>query len=300
MKSGYVALIGRPNCGKSTLLNRLIGQKVAIVSDKPQTTRNRILGILTTDEAQIIFVDTPGIHRPEFRLNEWMMDTVYQALRDVDLVVHLVDSSAPFGHGEQFVLDLVRESEKPAILALNKVDLINKGKLLPMMEEYGKQLEYQELVPLSASTGENVFLLLDRIVAHLHQGEPIYPAEYFTDQMERFLVAEIIREKVLHHTRQELPYSTAVLIDDFDESRREKGFVRIIASIIVEKPGQKKIVIGRGGRMIKQIGMEARREIERLLQVDKIYLDLQVRVVEDWRNREPLLGQLGVGNPVKS
>lgn len=294
MRSGFIALIGRPNVGKSTLLNRLVGQKVAIVSDKPQTTRHRILGIRTTPGVQMIFVDTPGIHRPEFRLNARMMDTVYDALREVDLIVHMVDASESYGKGEKFVLELVAKSEKPALLLLNKVDLVNKGKLLPIIEFYNQEGRYQEIIPISAIEGDNVDTLLQKLEGLLPEGEALYPHDAITDQTERFIVGEIIREKVLQKTRQELPYSTAVVVEEFDEERREEGFVRIVASILVEKPGQKKIVIGRGGKMIKQIGIEARKDIEEFLQVEKIYLDLNVKVVPDWRNREPFLDDLGV------
>lgn len=294
MKSGFIALVGRPNVGKSTLLNRLVGQKVAIVSDKPQTTRHRILGIRTTPDAQMIFVDTPGIHRPEFRLNARMMDTVYDALREVDLIVHLVDASESYGKGEQFVLELVAKSGKPALLLLNKVDLVNKGKLLPIIEFYSQEGNYHEIIPISAIKGDNVDTLLEKLEELLPEGEALYPPDAITDQTERFIVGEIIREKVLEKTRQELPYSTAVVVEEFNEERRDEGFVRIVASVLVEKSGQKKIVIGRGGKMIKQIGIEARKDIERFLQVEKIYLDLNVKVVPDWRNREPFLDDLGV------
>lgn len=294
MKSGFVALVGRPNAGKSTLLNRLIGQKVSIVSDKPQTTRHRILGILTDDEAQMIFVDTPGIHRPEYRLNERMMDAVYEALRDVDLVVHLVDASQPIGGGENFAREMVARSGKPVLLALNKADLINKGKLLPLIETAAAHGCYDTVVPISAKTGDNVEALLAEIRSRLPAGEALYDETMWTDQQERGLVSETIREKVLRNTRQELPYSTAVQIEVFDEERREEGFVRILASIIVEKPGQKKIVIGRGGRMIKKIGTEARLGIQRLLDVEKVYLELNVKVVAGWRNRESSILEYGV------
>ncbi len=291
-KAGFVALVGRPNAGKSTLLNLLIGQKVAAVSDKPQTTRNRILGIRNLGDAQFIFVDTPGIHRPGYRMNERMMETVYEALKDVDVVVHLVDASERFGKGEQYVLDLLKQAQKPAILALNKVDLVNKGKLLPMIQFFSEQKDYSSIVPMSALTGENVEDLLDEIGRSLPAGAFLYPPEYVTDQQERFIVSEIIREKVLSHTREELPYATAVRIDEFDESQRADGLVRIFASIIVDKDSQKKIVIGRAGQMIKQIGVEARQEIESFLEIRRLYLDLNVKVVPGWRNLDQLLDEM--------
>ena len=257
-KSGLVALIGRPNVGKSTLLNQLVGQKVAIVSNKPQTTRNRIIGVQTTEECQMIFLDTPGIHRPGHLLNKRMMEEVYDSLRGVDLLVQVVDVSERYGRGEKFVLNLVQKTQKPTILALNKIDLISKGKILPVLEFYNQQFEYREMIPLSAHQGDNFELLQEKIAENLPEGgEWLYPSEYITDQPERFMVSEIIREKVLHHTRQELPYSTAVLVEVFDESKRQKGFMSITASIIVDKGSHKKIVIGRAGQMVKTIGTEA-------------------------------------------
>lgn len=293
-KTGLVALIGRPNVGKSTLLNRFIGQKISIVSDKPQTTRNRILGVLTRGDSQAVFVDTPGIHRPTYRMNKRMMETVYDALKDVDLMVQMVDASVAYGKGEKYVLDLVQSTAKPTILALTKVDLISKGKLLPMIEFYNGQYEYLAIVPISAVTGDNVDVLLDEITRNLHEGEFLYPSEYITDQQERGMVAEIIREKVLVHTRGELPYSTAVQVELFDESERDEGLARIMASIIVDKQNHKKIVIGHAGQMVKTIGTEARKDIEEFLAVRKVFLGLNVKVMEDWRDREEVLDEIGV------
>ncbi len=294
-KSGLVALMGRPNVGKSTLLNQLVGQKVAIVSNKPQTTRNRILGVQTTEECQIIFLDTPGIHRPGHLLNKRMMEEVYDSLRGVDLLVQMVDVSERYGKGEKYVLNLVQKSQKPTILVLNKIDLISKGKILPVLEFYNQQFEYREMIPISALKGDNFELLQEKIVENLPEGgEWLYPSEYITDQPERFLVSEIIREKVLHNTRQELPYSTAVLVEVFDESRREKGFMSITATIVVDKGSQKKIVIGRAGQMVKTIGTEARIDLQGFLDVSKLYLELNVKVIEGWRDRGYLLDELGV------
>ena len=295
MKFGLAAIIGRPNVGKSTLINGLIGTKISIVSDKPQTTRARTLGVLNRPDAQIVFVDTPGIHRPGYRMNERMMAEVEEAMREVDLLLHMVDASERLGKGEQYVLEMVRFAKARKFLLLNKVDKINKAKVLPVIETFSREGLYDEIFPLSALTGENVDLLLEAMVRIMPEGQPMYPPEYLTNQNERFLVAEIIREKVLHHTRQELPYTTAVLLEEFDESRRTEGFVRITASILVEKDGQKKIVIGRGGQLVKQIGVEARKEIEDLLEVRQIFLGLNVKVEPGWRNRDPLLDALGVG-----
>ena len=242
----------------------------------------------------MVFVDTPGIHRPGFRLNQRMMDAVYDAVRDVDLLIHMVDASESFGKGEKFVLDMVRSSGKPCLLLLNKIDLVNKGKLLPAIEFYSGEEVYREIIPGSALKGDNLDALVSCIARYLPDGEPLYPSEYLTDQHERWLVGEIIREKVLLHTREELPYSIAVLVEEFAEDEREKGFVRISASVIVERDGQKKIVVGRAGQMIKRIGSAARPEIESFLSVRRIYLDLKVKVVPGWRNQEGVLDDLGV------
>jgi GTP-binding protein Era len=223
-----------------------------------------------------------------------MMEAVYEAIRGVDLLVQMVDASERFGRGENFVLELVNATKKPSILLLNKVDIISKGKLLPQIDFYSSKGSYKEIIPASALTGENLDVLLAKITGFLPEGEPLYPAEYLTDEQERWMVGEIIREKVLNHTREELPYSIAVLVQEFDESQREEGFVRISATIIVDKQGQRKIVLGRGGQMIKQIGTESRGEIQAFLQVRKSYLDLQVRWIPGWRNRERLLDQLNV------
>jgi len=293
-KCGFTALIGRPNAGKSTLLNLMTGQKVAAVSDKPQTTRVRIIGIHNQPDAQIVFVDTPGIHKPGYRMNERMMETVYEALKDVDAIVHVVDASQKTGKGELYALDLVKQSGKPSVLALNKIDLINKGKLLPLMASYSAQHSYSSIVPISAVTGENTDILTGEIIKLLPDGEFLYPSEYVTDQTERFLVAEIVREKALDHTREELPYATGVRIDEFDESKRAEGFVRITASLIVEKESQKKIIIGRAGQMVKDIGTEARQDIEAFLEVRCVYLDLNVAVVPGWRNVDYVLEEMGL------
>ncbi|MEE8586643.1 MAG: GTPase Era [Acidobacteriota bacterium] len=293
-KCGFVALIGRPNSGKSTLLNRLMGQKVSIVSDKPQTTRKRILGVLTSDETQLIFVDTPGIHKPGHQLNRRMMAAVYEAVREVDLLLHMVDASESYGKGEEFAMRLVKQSGKPSLLLLNKVDSINKGKVLPQIEAWSERSSYLEIIPLSALKGDNVDVLMKKIAENLPQGEFHYPEDYWTDQQEREMAAEIVREKVLARTRKELPYTSAVSIDSFDSSRREEGFIHISATIVVERLGQKKIVIGKGARMIKAIGTEARKELQRLLNVPRLYLELNVKVVPGWRDRQHLLTQLGV------
>jgi GTP-binding protein Era len=290
-----VSIIGRPNVGKSTLLNRLVGQKVSIVSNKPQTTRHRILGVHTDARGQVAFVDTPGIHKPGYELNRRMMAIIYQALQDVDLLLLMIDASAKFGRGEQFVLDLVKEAKRKTILLINKVDKVKKSAVLPIIDRYRKEYDFLDYLPVSALTGGNTDMVLNAIFEHLLEGEPLFPPDYLTDKSERFLVAELIREKVLAFTREELPYTTAVIIDRFDEGEREtkKHLVRIAASILVEKKSQRAIVVGHAGQMLKTIGSAARKEIERLLDA-KVFLELYVKVEEKWRNDVAILDKLEI------
>jgi GTPase len=290
MKSGFVSLVGRPNAGKSTLLNRLVGTKIAIVSDKPQTTRNRILGVKNSEQGQVIFVDTPGVHRPLHRLNVRMVDTAMEAMRGVDLVVLVVDVSEKTGGGDKFMAGVVRKLPGPVALVLNKVDLVARPKLLPVIEAWSREHTFADIIPLSAGTGENVDRLEHAIWEHLPDGEPLYPSDYLTDQPERFFVSELVREQVLQHTHAELPYSTAVVVDKFDEPD-EKGLMRLYCSIIVERESQKAIVVGRAGDMIKRIGTGARHELERFFDA-RVFLDLHVKVKSEWRNDERLLDDL--------
>jgi GTPase len=290
VKSGVVSLVGRPNAGKSTLLNRLVGTKLAIVSDKPQTTRNRIVGVRNYEGGQVVFVDTPGIHKPLHRLNVRMVDAAMESMRDVDLVVLVVDASERTGGGDRFMANVVRQLQGPVVLVLNKVDLLSRPKLLPLIDAWSREHPFAEIVPLSATTGENVDRLEAAILQHLPEGEPLYPPEYLTDQPERFFVAELVREQVLRHTRAELPFSTAVVVDRFEEPD-EKGILRLYCSILVERASQKAIVVGRAGGMIKQIGTAARAEIERFFDA-RVYLDLHVKVKAEWREDERLLDDL--------
>ena len=294
MKAGFVALVGRPNAGKSTLLNRLVGQKIAIVSDKPQTTRHRILGVRTSPDAQMAFVDTPGIHKPVHRMNSRMVQTATDALRETDVTVLVVDASVRPGAGDRFVLNLLRTARRPVILALNKVDLVRKPALLPLMEQLSREMPFAAIVPISAATGDGVAALESEITAALPAGEPLYPEEYLTDQTERTLAAELVREKVLAQTHDELPYTTAVVIDQFEEPQAPGALTRIFASILVDHDSQKPIVIGKGGERIKRIGTDARQDLEVLLG-GPVYLDLHVKVRADWRDDERLLDELGVG-----
>ncbi len=274
-RAGHVALIGRPNAGKSTLLNRLVGEKIAAVSNKPQTTRFKILGIVTRPEGQIVLVDTPGVHKPGYELNRRMMAAVHDALLSVDLVCLIRDASAPTGNGDRFVLDLVKQSEKAALLLLNKTDRIkDKSKLLSLIEWYSSEHEWQAVVPISALKGDQVEQLLAEMVKHLPEGEPLFSEDDLTDQPVRVLAAEIVREKILEQTGEEIP-------------------VRIYCTIFVERPSQKKIIIGHGAARLKHIGMRARHDIEKMLG-HRCHLELFVKVEDDWRDREHLLDDLGI------
>jgi GTPase len=291
-RSGYAALVGRPNAGKSTLLNKLVGEKIAAVSNKPQTTRHKIQGIVTLPEGQIVFVDTPGVHKPGFLLNRRMMAAVHDAILSVDVVVLMRDASVSTGNGDRFVLDLVKQSEKPAVLVLNKIDkLKDKNSLLPLIEFYSSEYEFAEIVPVSALKGDAVDNLLRQIVKHLPPGEPIFDEDEMTDQSARTIVAELVREKILESTGEEIPYVTAVVTEMFDESNPD--LPKIYCAIYVERPSQKKIIIGHGGARIRDVGTRARHDIEKLLG-KQVFLKLFVKVVEDWRNREQKLDEIGI------
>lgn len=298
-KSGTVALVGRPNAGKSTLMNRLLEEKLAIVSDKPQTTRHRIVGILSGERGQMVFYDTPGIHRPLHRLNRQMVRYALDAMNDADVSCLLVDASEKFGKGDAYVLDLAGKAKEPRVLVLNKADRMKKPALLPRIEQYARTGLFQEIVPISAQTGENCDRLLDVLWNLLPEGEPLFDPELLTIHPERFLVSERIREKVLELTTDELPFSTAVVLERWEEAP-ENGLLKIYASILVDRPGQKAIVVGKQGSMIKAIGTAARLDLEEYLG-RRIYLELNVRLEPDWREDQALLAQidrdvdLGVG-----
>jgi GTP-binding protein Era len=292
---GTVAFVGRPNAGKSTLLNRVLGQKVSIVSSKPQTTRNRIVGILNDARGQIAILDTPGVHKPLHKLNVRMMDHVRSALTEADVIALIVDATGPFGRGDQYVIELLRQEkdqnpDAKRFVILNKIDLLRKQKLLPLIQQYHGFGIFDEIVPISASKGEAVDELVSLLFANLPAGEPRYPTEDYTTQPERFFAAELVREKVLQHTADELPYTTAVHVERFEEDP-ETNFISIWATIFVERDSQKPIVIGRQGSMIKRIGTEARQELENVLGT-KVFLDLHVSVHERWREDERFLGDL--------
>jgi GTP-binding protein Era len=295
-KTGYVALVGRPNTGKSTLLNALLGQKIAIVSDKPQTTRISILGIKTTEKGQIIFIDNPGIHKPLHALNKRMMNFVYSALETSDLVCLLIDAAQKFGHGDEYVLETLKRVNTPVFLLINKVDIVRKDTVLPIIDKYKDLYPFKEIIPVSALKGINVDVLEKLVYDALPVADKLYSDEEISDQSERFLLAEIIREKILNHVKEELPFVTAVYIEGIENKEqadwKKPGVTRplthIRASIYVEKDNHRAIIIGRQGRLIKQIGIEARREIEDILE-HKVYLDLHIKVRERWRDSEDVL-----------
>ena len=290
-KSGFVGLVGRPNAGKSTLLNQLVGEKVAIVSPKPQTTRNQIRGVLTREDGQIVFVDTPGIHKPGYALNRRMMQLVAEALQTVDLVLLLVDATSRPGAGDRFALDLVAASGKPVFLVLNKVDRIsNKSSLLPIIESRAAGHEFAEVVPLSARTGTNVGRLVDAVLGYLPEGPRYFPDDEYTDQPMRVLAAELVREQLLLTTGEELPYVTAVVVERWEETDE---LAKIYCLVFVERSTQKAIVIGRGGQRLKEIGTAAREQLEEILG-KKVFLQIHVVVREHWRNNERLLDELGI------
>ena len=292
MRSGFATLVGRPNVGKSTLLNRILGIKVSIVSDKPQTTRTRIVGVKNYDAGQVVFVDTPGVHRPTHRMNVRMVGVALDAMREVDLLALVVDVSVKPGTGDRYLLKLLQDVKTPVILALNKVDLVSKPKLLPLIEQYSRAHPFVEIVPVSAADGTNVDVLEKLVVQHLPEGEPLYPADYVTDQPERFFIGEIIREQVLQMTHDELPFSTAVIIDRLEPAGEDK-IIKLYCTILVDRESQKPIVVGRAGTMIKAIGTAARAELQRYLDA-RVYLDLHVKVKSDWRDDERLLDEIGL------
>jgi GTP-binding protein Era len=290
MKSGTVSFLGRPNAGKSTLLNRIVGHKLAIVSDKPQTTRTRVIGVKNYDAGQVVFLDTPGVHKPTHRLNRRMVRVAVDASREVDVAVLVVDASVKPGPGDAFLLEIVRGLTNPVVLALNKVDLIAKPRLLPLIDRYRQAHPFAEIVPISALDGTNVEPLEQALLAHLPEGEPRYPPEYLTDQTDRAFVAEIVREQVLHVMRDELPFATAVLVDRFDDSA---DVLKVYCTVLVDRESQKPIVVGKGGTMIKAIGIAAREELEATFE-RKVHLELHVKVRAEWRDNERLLDELGV------
>ncbi|AZK46843.1 GTPase Era [Paenibacillus lentus] len=289
-KSGFVAIVGRPNVGKSTLMNHVIGQKIAIMSDKPQTTRNKIHGVYTTDDMQIVFLDTPGIHKRQSKLGDYMNTTALNTLGEVEAVLFLVDASEGLGGGDRFIIERLKDIKTPVILVMNKIDRIEPEQLLPMIEQYRDLYDFAEIVPISAMLGNNVTTLLEQIGKYLPEGPQYYPEDQITDHPEQFVCAELIREKILHLTREEVPHSIAVTIEDMRVE--DNGIVHISAVIFVERDSQKGIIIGKQGGLLKEVGKQARQDIQNLLG-SKIFLELWVKVKKDWRNQERILKDLG-------
>ncbi len=288
--SGFVAILGRPNVGKSTFLNRVVGQKIAIMSDKAQTTRNKIQGIYTEDDAQIVFIDTPGIHKPHSRLGDFMVESALSTLNEVDAVLFMVNATQKRGRGDDFIIERLKNVKKPIYLVINKIDQIHPDKLLQIMDDYRNTLDYAEVFPISALEGNNCPELIESLVNTLPEGPQYYPADQITDHPERFIAGELIREKVLELTREEVPHSVAVVVDRIYREDAEKVLVQ--ATIVVERNSQKGIIIGKGGKMLKQIGVKARKDIELMLG-DKVYLELWVKVQPNWKDRQVDLQALG-------
>jgi GTPase len=289
-KSGFVSIIGRPNVGKSTFLNRVIGQKIAIMSDKPQTTRNKIQGVYTENDSQIVFIDTPGIHKPKHKLGDFMMKVAQNTLKEVDLILFMVNVEEGFGRGDEFIIEKLKTTKTPVFLILNKIDKVHPEALLKIIDKYRTLHPFVEIVPISALEGNNVDNLLTVIKKYLPEGPQYYPADQVTDHPERFIIEELVREKVLHLTREEVPHSIAVAIDSIQ--RREGNAVYVAATIIVERDSQKGIVIGKQGKVLKEVGKRARKDIEMLLG-SKVFLELWVKVQKDWRNKMSNLRDLG-------
>ncbi|WP_188206188.1 GTPase Era [Alkalibacillus aidingensis] len=281
--SGFIAIIGRPNVGKSTFMNRVIGQKVAIMSDKPQTTRNKIQGVLTSEQAQFVFIDTPGIHKPKHRLGDFMVKSAINTLNEVDVIMFMVNADEGYGKGDQYILERLSQVSKPVVLVVNKIDQVHPDQLLPLIDTYREKFDFKEVVPISALNGNNVDQLLNVLQDELPEGPQYYPEDQITDHPERFIISELVREKVLHHTHEEIPHSIAVVIDSI-KPRDGKDMIDVQATIVVERKSQKGIIIGKQGKMLKQIGSEARKDIETLLG-SGVFLELWVKVQKDWRNR---------------
>ncbi|MDI6801330.1 MAG: GTPase Era [Thermodesulfovibrionales bacterium] len=292
-KSGYVSLTGRPNVGKSTLLNTILGEKVAIVTPKPQTTRNRIIGVKTMPEAQIIFIDTPGIHKPKHKLGEIIVKEASETAREADLILFMVEPEMPCS-GDKFIIEMLKNLDKPVFLLINKTDFVKKPQILPVIDAYNRLYPFKEIIPISALKSDGIDILLKTIMKYLSEGPKYYPDDITTDQLERFMVSEIIREKIMHQTKEEIPHSIAVEIIEWSERPAEQGTgaIFIHANIFVEREGQKGIIIGKNGSRLKTIGTDARLEIEKLLGA-KIFLELWVKIKKDWRSNERILKELG-------
>lgn len=289
-KSGFISIIGRPNVGKSTLLNRMVGQKIAIMSDTPQTTRNKIQGVVTTDQAQMIFIDTPGIHKPKHRLNDFMLQSAYSTFNEVDIVLFMVNAEEERGAGDNFIIERLKNIRTPKFLVINKIDKVKPEELLKIITDYTTVQEFDEVIPISAINGNNIDAMLETIQKYLPEGPQYYPADQVTDHPEYFIVSEFIREKVLQLTRDEIPHSVAVVVESMQ--RNENNKIHVHATIVVDRASQKGMIIGKGGKMLKEIGTRARRDIEMMLG-DKIFLELWVKVQRDWRDKQTYLQEYG-------
>ncbi|MDM5221948.1 GTPase Era [Peribacillus sp. NJ11] len=290
-KSGFISIIGRPNVGKSTFLNRVIGQKIAIMSDKPQTTRNKVQGVLTQNDSQMIFIDTPGIHKPKHKLGDFMMKVATNTLKEVDLILFMINATEGYGRGDEFIIEKLQSVKTPVFLVVNKIDAMHPDDLLPIIEKYQQLYPFAAVVPISALEGNNVETLLEQIKEHLPEGPQFYPAGQVTDHPERFIISELVREKVLHLTREEIPHSVAVVIDSI-KKMDNSDTINVMATIVVERDSQKGIVIGKQGKMLKEVGSRARVDIENLLG-SKVFLELWVKVQKDWRNKASQLRDYG-------
>jgi len=291
-KSGFVSIVGRPNVGKSTFLNRVIGQKIAIMSDKPQTTRNKVQGVLTQEHSQTIFIDTPGIHKPKHKLGEFMLKVSRNALKEVDIIMFMVNAEQKIGKGDEFIIEMLEGNQTPVFLVINKIDQVHPDELASIIDSYKDKFNFAEIIPISALQGNNVDALLSTIEKYLPEGPQYYPADQITDHPERFIISELIREKVLHSTREEIPHSIAVVIDKIKRDEENENMIRVQATIMVERDSQKGIVIGKKGALLKQVGTEARKDIEMLLG-SKVFLELWVKVQKDWRNKQTHLRDFG-------
>lgn len=289
-KSGFVAIVGRPNVGKSTFMNYVLGQKIAIMSDKAQTTRNKIQGVYTNQDCQIVFLDTPGIHKPKHELGNFMVESAYSALKEVDAVLFMVNAAEKRGPGDDFIIEKLKKIKTPVFLVLNKIDLISPDELLDQVESYQETIPFAGIIPISVLQGNNVQELMTTLTNHLPEGPQYYPSDQITDHPEYFVVSELIREKILHLTKEEIPHSVAVTVDKMQKDEFDK--VHVYANIIVERPTQKGIIIGKGGKLLKEIGVRARKDIEQLLG-NKVYLELWVKVEKDWRKKKSHLQDFG-------
>lgn len=289
-KSGFVSIVGRPNVGKSTLMNQIIGEKITITSDKAQTTRNRIQGIHTTDTEQIVFIDTPGIHKPKHQLGQFMVDTALSTLNEVDIVLFMINVSEKKGPGDKFIMERLKNIHTPVFLVLNQIDKIHPNELLPIIEDYQSEMDFSEIIPISAANGNNVDRLLEVITNYLEEGPQFYPSDQVSDHPEYFIVSELVREKILELTHEEIPHSVAVITESMERDGEDLIDVNVV--INVERKSQKGIIIGKGGKMLKEIGTRARMDIQRLLG-SKVYLELWVRVEDDWRDTPRDLSRFG-------